>query len=79
MKEPIQVGDIVTVRDGKKNTYRQHYGFEAEKPRQVVRDDMGTGRRRLHLDGPPGYLWIGDAKLVMRKREFEAQNAKKNA
>jgi len=80
MKEPIQVGDVVCIRDGKKNTYRMHYGFECEKPRVVLGHDFGTGRRRLHLDGPPGYLWIGDAKLVMRKHELEAQQkAKKSA
>jgi hypothetical protein len=71
VREPIAVGDVVTIRDAKVDTYRNAYGHEVTKPRIVVQDDVGSGRRRLHLDGPPTLLWIGDAKLVMRKQERE--------
>ena len=64
MRLGIKIGDTVTVRDRKWNTYRNAYGHEALAPRKVVAEDFGTGRRRLHLDGPPGLLWIGDAKRV---------------
>lgn len=77
MKEPVAIGDVVTVRDAKQNTYRNAYGADALQPRVVVRDDHGTGRRRLHLDGPPTLLWVGDARIVMRKRERERMEADK--
>lgn len=79
MKELIAIGDVVTIRDAKMNTYRMAYGPSVTEPRVVLRDDTGTGRRRLHLDGPPTLLWIGDAKLVMRKADKEKQDKQKAA
>ena len=71
MRRGIMVGDTVVVRDRKWNLYRQAYGHDALAPRVVVAEDSGTGRRRLHLDGPPNLLWIGDAKLVKARDEKE--------
>ena len=66
MRRGILVGDTVVVRDGKCNLYRNAYGHAALSPRVVVQEDRGTKRRRLHLDGPPGLLWIGDARRVKK-------------
>lgn len=79
MREPIEIGDVVVVSDAKQNVYRNAYGPEALQPRVVVLDDHGTGRRRLHLDGPPTLLWIGDAKVVQRKAERARQERDKAA
>ncbi len=66
MRRTIQVGDTVLVRDRYVNTFRNSYGPDALLPRVVIAEDKACKRRRLHLDGQPNLLWVGQARCVKR-------------
>lgn len=60
----IQVGDRIKLYEKTARAYQQAYGLSQDATWVVTGEDFPMGRRRLHVEGPPTCIWVGDARLV---------------
>jgi len=63
----IEVGDTIRIYDRALPQLRRQYG-ELPETFVVKGQDMVGGKRRLHVDGPPGAIWAMHARIVKRAK-----------
>lgn len=64
--EPIRVGDTIRIYEKVIDQFRRQYGAELPEAFVVNAVEIVSGKKRLHVDGPPGAIWAMHARIVKR-------------